>query len=248
MGQPLDDCGSRGAVIGVQEIEQGTGGGEPDRGRSRVVAVVFEDLAGFPDEVADAGGGDLQQVREDVHGADLPLVEKSEQKARGVAEQRPGPRVPGGSPGPAAALLAVPLLGPGRQRRGQLVGQLLQLRSARPGQPRIGQLGQHRLAALGRAAGLSGRCRIRAAGGAPGVKGVVPGAARGVPFQRQGGHALLADRDAGRVVAVIQGSLDPQPAAGPGRCDGLDDHLMAGQRPSPPVQGDGREQPVLDLG
>jgi hypothetical protein len=95
MGQPLDDCGSRGAVIGVQEIEQGTGGGEPDRGRSRVVAVVFEDLAGFPDEVADAGGGDLQQVREDVHGAGLPLVEKSEQKARGVAEQRPGPR---GSP------------------------------------------------------------------------------------------------------------------------------------------------------
>ena len=35
-------------------------------GDSRAWAVVFEDLAGFPDESpADAGGGDLQQVRED---------------------------------------------------------------------------------------------------------------------------------------------------------------------------------------
>ena len=86
MGQPLDDCGSRGAVIGVQEIEQGTGGGEPDRGRSRVVAVVFEDLAGFPDEVADAGAGDLQQVGEHIHGTDLPLVDQGEQHAGGVVE------------------------------------------------------------------------------------------------------------------------------------------------------------------
>ena len=29
-----------------------------------------------------------------------------------------------------------------------------------------------------------------------------------VPFQRQGCHALLADRDAGRVVAAVQGRLD----------------------------------------
>jgi len=117
MGQPLDDCGSRGAVIGVQEIEQGTGGGEPDRGRSRVVAVVFEDLAGFPDEVADAGGGDLQQVREDVHGAGLPLVEKSEQKARGVAEQRPGPRVPRWLAGTGRRAAGCTAAGPGPPTR-----------------------------------------------------------------------------------------------------------------------------------
>jgi hypothetical protein len=46
MGQRLDDCGSCRTVITVQEIEQGTGGGEPDRGHSRVMTVVFEDLAG----------------------------------------------------------------------------------------------------------------------------------------------------------------------------------------------------------
>src|SRR6185437_2983083 len=117
MGQPLDDCGSRGAVIGVQEIEQGTGGGEPDRGRSRVVTVVLEDLAGFPDEVADAGGGDLQQVREDVHGAGLPLVEKSEQKARGVAEQRPGPRVPRWVAGTGRRAAGCTAAGPGPPTR-----------------------------------------------------------------------------------------------------------------------------------
>ena len=248
MGQPLDDGGPGGEVITIQEIEQGIGGGEPDRGRSRVMAVVFEDLAGFPDEVADAGGGDFQQVGEHVHGADLPLVEEREQQPRGVAEQRPGARVAGGSPGPAAALLAVPLLGAGSQGWRDRGGQPLQLAGAHPGQPRIGQLGQRGLAALGRAAGLSGRRRIRGAGGALRAKGVVPGTAGGVPFQRQRGHPLLADRDAGRVVAAVQHGLDTQPAAGAGRRDGLDDHLMAGQRPAPPVQGDVGEQPVLDLG
>jgi hypothetical protein len=69
-----------------------------------------------------------------------------------------------------------------------------------------------------------------------------------VPFQRQRCHALLADRDAGRVVAAVQGRLDAQSAAGAGRRDGLDDHLVAGQGPAPPVEGDLREQPVLDLG
>jgi hypothetical protein len=79
------------------------------------------------------------------------------------------------------------------------------------------------------------------------MEGVVPGAVRGVWFERQGCHPLLADRDAGRVVAVIQGRLDAQPAARPGRRDGLDDHLMAGQGPAPPVESDGREQPVFNL-
>jgi hypothetical protein len=80
------------------------------------------------------------------------------------------------------------------------------------------------------------------------VEGVVPGAVHGVALDRQGIQALGADRDSGRVVAGVQGGLDTQPAAGAGRRDGLDDHLVAGQWPAPPVHGDVGEQPVLDLG
>ena len=90
VGQPLDDRGPCGAQITVCEGEQGIAGGEPDRGHSRVMAVIFEDLAGLLDQVADAGGGDFQQVGEHVHGADLPLVEEGEQQPRRVVEQRPG--------------------------------------------------------------------------------------------------------------------------------------------------------------
>src|SRR5260221_8607609 len=248
VGQPLDDCGPCGAPIAVREGEQGIVGGEPDRGHSRVAAVVFEDLAGLLDQVADAGGGDFQQVGEHVHGADLPLVEEGEQQPGRVVEQRPGAYVPVGSPGPAAALLAVPLLSPRGLGGGEGSGQLLRLGGGHAGQPRGGQLCQRGLAALGRAAGFAGRRLVCGAGNAPGGEGVVPGAVRGGPFQRQARHPLLADRDAGRVVAAVQHGLHPQPAAGPGRCDGLDDHLMAGQRPAPPVEGGGGEQPVLDLG
>src|SRR5207344_1556951 len=52
---------------------------------------------------------------------------------------------------------------------------------------------------------------------------------------------------AGGVVAGIQGGLHAQPAAGGGGGDGLDDHLVAGQRSAPPVEGDVGEQPVFDL-
>ena len=139
--QLLDDRGPRGAQVAVCEGEQGIGGGEPDRGHSRVMAVVLEDSAGLLDHVADAGGGDFQQVGENVHGADLPLVEQGEQQPGRVAEQRPGADVPGGSPGPAAALLAVPLLGPRGLDGGERSGQLSQLRGGHAGQPRVGQLG-----------------------------------------------------------------------------------------------------------
>jgi hypothetical protein len=69
-----------------------------------------------------------------------------------------------------------------------------------------------------------------------------------VPFQRQGSHALLADRNTDRVVAGVQDRIDMQATAGAGRRDRLDDHLVAGQGPAPPVHGDVGEQPVLDLG
>jgi hypothetical protein len=70
----------------------------------------------------------------------------------------------------------------------------------------------------------------------------------GMRLYRQGIQLLLADREARREIAGIQGGLDSQPAAGAGRRDGLDDHLVAGQRPAPPVHRDVGKQPVLDLG
>jgi hypothetical protein len=42
-----------------------------------------------------------------------------------------------------------------------------------------------------------------------GVQGVVPVAVDRVPLQRQGGEALFADRHPGRVVAFVEGGLDP---------------------------------------
>ena len=170
MGQPLDDpwCG-RGAVA-VEEGEQGVAVGEADRGHSGVVAVVLEDLAGLLDEVADAGGGDLQQVGEHVHGADLPLVEQGEQQPRGVVEQRLGAELAGGAPGPAAALLAVALLGAGGLERGQRGAQAGEFGAGHPGQPLVGEPGEHLLAAVGRAGALAGGALAVAGAAAAGCR------------------------------------------------------------------------------
>src|SRR5829696_10156957 len=97
---------------------------------------------------------------------------------------------------------------------------------------------------------LGGTCwltdvrRLGTAGGELGAEGVVPGAVHRVALKRQGIQALGADRDSGRVLAGVQGGLDTQTAAGAGRRDGLDDHLVAGQWPAPPVDRDRAEQPV----
>ena len=47
VGQPLGDRGACRAQITVCEGEQGIAGGEPDRGYSRVMAVILEDFAGL---------------------------------------------------------------------------------------------------------------------------------------------------------------------------------------------------------
>ena len=192
VGQPVDDLGSCGAQIAAEEGEQGVRGGEADWCHSGVVAVVFEDFTGLLDKVADAGGGNFQEIGQHVHGADLPLVEQREQEPHSIVEQRFGAGIACGPPGPAAALLAVTLLGPGCLSRGECGGQLVQLDGGQPGQPRIGQPLEHDVAALGGTAGLIGRCRPGGAGGGPGVKGVVPAAVHSVPFNRQGVEALLA--------------------------------------------------------
>ena len=202
VGQPLDEGGPRGAQIAVCEGEQGVLGGEPDRGRSRVMAVVFEDLAGLVDQVADAGGADFQQVGEYVHGADLPLVEQGEQDACGIIEQRPGADVPGGPPGPAAALLAVALLSTGGLKRGHRGAQAGEFGAGDPGKPLIIQLVQHLLAA-GRAGALPGGALAGERDARHRMEGVVPGSMHGVPLKRKRGEALLADRDARGVVTGI---------------------------------------------
>jgi hypothetical protein len=50
------------------------------------VVVVFEDVARLFHQIAGTGVGDLQQVCEHVHGADLSLVDKGEQQAVDVVE------------------------------------------------------------------------------------------------------------------------------------------------------------------
>jgi hypothetical protein len=172
VGPSLDDPGAYRAQVAVQEGEQGVSGGEPDRGHPGgvavvfVVFVVFEGLAGLFDDIADAGGGDLQQVGQHVHGADLPLVEQREQQACRIVEQWLAAEVAGRPSGSASALLAVSLLSAGGLGRGERGRQLLQVRGTHPGQPGIGQPVEHALAALG-GAGLFtvGCCRGRVSDG-----------------------------------------------------------------------------------
>jgi hypothetical protein len=202
VGQPVDDLGPCGAQIAVEEGEQGIRGSEADRCHSGVVAVIFEDFTGLLDKVAYAGGGHFQEIGQHVHGADLPLIEQREQEPRGIVEQWFGAGIASGPPGAAAALLAVSLLSPRGLGRGEPGGQLLQLCGAHAGQPRVAQPAEHGLAAPGGTARLAGGCRL-AAGRLPGIEGVVPGAMGGVPFKRQGGEALFADRDTGGVVTGI---------------------------------------------
>ncbi|MEO3780968.1 hypothetical protein ABGB16_30040 [Micromonospora sp. B11E3] len=76
--QLLDDRGPGRDAVVFEEGEQVAGGVEAGRSGAGDVAVVFEDFTGFADVVGDAGGGDLEQVGQDVHGADLAQVEQGE--------------------------------------------------------------------------------------------------------------------------------------------------------------------------
>ena len=64
----------------------------------------------------------------------------------------------------------------------------------------------------------------------------------------EGGHLLVGDLDAGRVVGVIELGTDRKPGAGGGGGDELHDGLMALQGSAAPVHRDMAEQPVLDFG
>jgi hypothetical protein len=164
VGQLVDELGARGAGIGIQERAEGLGSGEADRGRAAGVAVVSEGFMGLLDSVADAGGGDLQEVGQHVHAGHLPLVEQRERQVCGIVESALLWRLP-------VARRARPprwslwLLGPGGLGRGECGGQTFQLRAGHAGQPWVGQLLEHGLAALGETARLTDVCRLSGAGG-----------------------------------------------------------------------------------
>jgi len=86
------------------------GRAEADRRGPEPVAVVFENLAGFPDKIPDAGAGDLQQVGEHIQGAGLPLIDQGEQQPCRIVEERLGAQIAGGPRCPSAALSGVALL------------------------------------------------------------------------------------------------------------------------------------------
>ena len=90
VGEPFDDPCAAGAGVAIEERAQCLRGGKADGRRAGGMAVALEGFPGLPDQVTDADGGDLEQVREHVHGARLPLVEEGEQDAGGIVEQRRG--------------------------------------------------------------------------------------------------------------------------------------------------------------
>jgi hypothetical protein len=190
-----------GAITPIQSVAGHRCGGEADGRRAGGVAVVLEDFPGLPDQVTDAGGGDLEQVGEHIHGARLPLVEEGEQDAGGIAEQRFAAWLAGGPAGVAFALLAVALLGARCLKWGQRGAQAGEFGAGHPGQPLIVELAQHLLPAVGGAGPLTGAALAGGRGACRRVEGVVPGAVDGVAFQRQGGEAFFADGDTGGVVA-----------------------------------------------
>ena len=80
------------------------------------------------------------------------------------------------------------------------------------------------------------------------LDGVVPRAVETVGVELDAGEVSVRDLLLRGVEGGVQGRADGQARLGRGAADELDDHLMAGQRPAPPVKGDVGEQPVLDLG
>jgi len=89
------------------------------------------------------------------------------------------------------------------------------------------------------------------AGGCPGcsvarLQGVVPVAVEAVPGDRHSGEYLVADLDAGGVLAGVELGADAQGGAGGSRRNALDDDFVAGQWPAAPVHGDVGEQAMLD--
>src|SRR5216684_9011777 len=62
-----------------------------------------------------------------------------------------------------------------------------------------------------------------------------------------GGEVCVGDGDALGIVAVIEAATNGEAGIGSGGADQLENDLMADERGCPPVLGDEREEPMLDL-
>src|SRR6266498_580710 len=78
-----------------------------------------------------------------------------------------------------------------------------------------------------------------------GVNGVVPLAVQAVADDRYLGQLVVTDLDTGGVAGGVELGGHPQPGAGGGRRDRVDDDFVAGQGPPPPVHRDMGEQAVV---
>ena len=81
----------------------------------------------------------------------------------------------------------------------------------------------------------------------PGPEHVVPIAMEGIPLDVQLAEVLSRDRLADRVTAPVEPRTNDQATAVRRVGDQVDDGLAGAQRTAAPVDGDEREQPVLDL-
>ena len=68
-----------------------------------------------------------------------------------------------------------------------------------------------------------------------------------VAGEREYVDLLFRVADAGGVGTGVEFGAHGEPGGGMGGADQVDDDLVAGQRTTPPVQGDLGEQPVFDL-
>jgi hypothetical protein len=100
------------------------------------------------------------------------------------SKQWPAAQLPGRSPGSAAALFGVALLGAGGLGWGEEGGQLLQVGAGYAGQPGVGQPAEHGLAPARGSVLLTDGFGLGGGAGGVGVQGVVPGAVGGVSLER----------------------------------------------------------------
>src|ERR1700734_1851505 len=76
---------------------------------------------------------------------------------------------------------------------------------------------------------------------------IVPFAVELLPLDAQRAHLLGGDLDAGGVAAAVELGADDESPSMRRLADEVDDRLVGAQRPAAPVDGDEREEPMLDL-
>jgi hypothetical protein len=132
-------CPCRGGSTGPDRVEQSLRGGKRLGGWFEGVAVLGEDWADFADDVSDGAAADLEQVGEDVLGAQLALVEHGDQDTFSVGDLLGEHATAGAREAfPSAAAVTVSFVA-GVLDAADSVGQRGQLGAAHAGQDRIGE-------------------------------------------------------------------------------------------------------------